>query len=129
MIDIVDYLPLDLLLPITEETKQTHTTDNNKTNTTNIITVTTKPPVKTTTYNSDLSDFTELTVEKKNLPTTNELNSNTVSSSLDNFDINMDPISTSSPPQTIMETSQVNRDTIALAIQKGEIVSIIINRY
>lgn len=119
MIDNVDYLPLDLLLPITEETKQTHTTDNNKTSTTNVITVTTKPSVKTTTYNSDLSDFT---VEKKKLPTTNELNSNTLSSSLDNFGINMDPVSTSSPPQTIMETSQVNRDAIALAIQKGEMV-------
>ena len=122
MIDNVDYLPLDLLLPISEETKQTHTTDKNATSTTNVITVTTQPPIKTS--NSDLSDFTELTVEKKTLPTsTSARNSITLSSSLDNFDINMDRISTSSPPpQTVMETNEVNRDTIALAIQKGEMV-------
>ena len=122
MIDNVDYLPLDLLLPISEETKQTHTTDKNVTSTTNVITVTTQPPIKTS--NSDLSDFTELTVEKKTLPTsTSARNSITLSSSLDNFDINMDHISTSSPPpQTVMKTNEVNRDTIALAIQKGEMV-------
>ena len=121
VIDNVDYLPLDLLLPISEETKQTRTTDKNATSTTNVITVTTQPPIKTS--NSDLSDFTELTVEKKTLPTsTSARNSITLSSSLDNFDINMDRISTSSPAQTVMETNEVNRDTIALAIQKGEMV-------
>ena len=122
VIDNVDYLPLDLLLPISEETKQTRTTDKNATSTTNVITVTTQPPIKIS--NSDLSDFTELTVEKKTLPTsTSALNSITLSSSLDNFDINMDRISTSSPPpQTVMKTNEVNRDTIALAIQKGEMV-------
>ena len=108
MIDNVDYLPLDLLLPISEETKQTHTTDKNVTSTTNVITVTTQPPIKTS--NSNLSNFTELIVEKKTLPTsTNTLNTITLSSSLDNFDINMDRISTSSPPpQTVMETNEVN---------------------
>ena len=123
VMDNVDYLPLDLLLPLSEETKQTHTTDKNTTSTTNVITVTTQPPIKTTTFNSDLSDLTELTVEKKTLPTsTNPLNNITLSNSLDKFDTNMDHISASSPQTVLMETNPANRDTIALAIQKGEMV-------